>query len=449
MFNVEFKHKEDIFLYADVVNKEYFELTKMFMKIHVVILEELAQTSTDYIRTIAMLQRHCKFNVLASGDDMQCDPALDKYQVYVNLLDNKYFRQLTGNNEINLLYNPSFGRYPEDLANVISEFHRTFKFPEFPIADEVTMMHLTCTNTKARELCSMCSDHFSQGKTRIQRNEFYYCEGMQLVGIQNNGQLKGGTYDENTMFIPKNYQVHNREEYEIVTLDDVNNTFSLYNKRNCTILENVEINSVYNMMMPFFAMTIDASQSSQIDMPFTIHELNHPRFSIELANVAMSRSTKLEYILRATNYQPEHALEHTKRSIQVRCFPLNDHTNNKYSATKIYGIWIKGELMYGGQTYLTIEERLRKHFQDSKRNPRDAFHKHLATVNHSTDVEIKEVKRYCLENRAQAEVLEMQYISEMLGKGHKLLNVKLETSQDKKYVRLKHQRKICEVKQIY
>ena len=77
MFNVEFKHKEDIYLYADIVNKKYFELAKMFWNVHVVILEDIAQTNTDYIRTIAMLQRHCRFNVLASGDDMQCDPALE------------------------------------------------------------------------------------------------------------------------------------------------------------------------------------------------------------------------------------------------------------------------------------------------------------------------------------------------------------------------------------
>ena len=62
--------------------------------------------------------------------------------------------------------------------------------------------------------------------------------------------------------LPKGCQVHNRAEYEIVTLDDGNNTFSLYNKGNSTLLEYVEINSVYNMMMPFFAMTIDASHST-------------------------------------------------------------------------------------------------------------------------------------------------------------------------------------------
>lgn len=76
-FNVVFKHKEDIFLYADIVNRKYFELVKMFMKVHVVILEEVAQTNTYFIRTVAMLQRACLFNVIASGDDMQCDPPLE------------------------------------------------------------------------------------------------------------------------------------------------------------------------------------------------------------------------------------------------------------------------------------------------------------------------------------------------------------------------------------
>ena len=183
--------------------------------------------------------------------------------------------------------------------------------------------------------------------------------------------------------------------------------------------------------MPFYAMTFDASQSSQINMPFTIHELEHPRFSIELANVAMSRSTSLQYIFRATDYHPEQTLQHTKRYHQVRCFPRNDNTNNNYSRTIIYGIWVYGVLRYGGHTYLTIDERLKKHFQDSKRNPHDPFHKYLATVNHSTDVEIKEIKRYCLENIAQAEAVEMQHINEMLGERHNLLNVKLETSEDK------------------
>ena len=344
MFNVDFKHKEDIYLYADIVNKRSFDLRKMFTKVHTVILEEIAQTNTDYIRTVAMLQRKCGFHVLASGDDMQCDPPLEKSQVYVNLFDNKYFRQITGHNEINLQYNPEFGRYPEDLSNVISKFHRTFVFPEFPVATEFTMMHLTCTNKKSREMCSDCSEHFSQGKTRIKHHEFYYFAGMPLVGVQNNGQLKGGVYNEDTEFVPKNYQVHNREEYKIVDLDNVNNTFSLYKKSSGVVFENVELNSIYNMMMPFYAMTIDASQSSQVDMPFTIHELDNKRFSIELANVAMSISTSLQYIFRATDYHPEQTLKHTKRYHQVRCFPRNDNTNNNYSRTIIYGIWVDGVL---------------------------------------------------------------------------------------------------------
>ena len=148
------------------------------------------------------------------------------------------------------------------------------------------------------------------------------------------------------------------------------------------------------MMMPFFAMTIDASQSSQIDMPFTIHELDNPRFSIELANVAISRSTKLEYIFKANEYQPEHQLQHTKRKSQTKIPALSDYTNNNYAHTKIYEVWIKNELKYIGHTYLTIEERLTQHLQESKKNHRCEFHQYLARVNHSTDVIIKQVKQY-------------------------------------------------------
>ena len=40
MFKVDFKHKEDIYLYADIVNKKHFELVNMFMKVNVVILDK-------------------------------------------------------------------------------------------------------------------------------------------------------------------------------------------------------------------------------------------------------------------------------------------------------------------------------------------------------------------------------------------------------------------------
>ena len=313
-----------------------------------------------------MLKRRCGFNVLASGDDVQCDPPLDKYQVYVDLFNNKYFRQITGNKNINIQYNPEFARYPKSLLNVISEFRQTLVFPKFPIAHELTKMHLTCANTRARELCVQCNKEFSENTLNIKHHNFHYYVGMPLVGVQYNGYLKCARFqNETNEKNAENYQVHNKEEYEIVTLDVVYNTFRLLNKRTKAMLENVEINSVYNMMMPFFAMTIDASQSSQIDMPFTIHELDNPRFNVVLATFAMSRSTELEYIHRATDYHPTHILEHTKRTTQVIIFPQSDNTNNSYKKTIVYEIWVNGQLAYVGHTYLTVKERLQRHFQDS------------------------------------------------------------------------------------
>jgi hypothetical protein len=167
-------------------------------------------------------------------------------------------------------------------------------------------------------------------------------------------------------------------------------------------------------------------------VPFTIHEIDHPRFSIELANVAITRATRLENIyISHPIAQP--TLEHTKRKRQVQIFPLKDNTNNRYNNTIIYEVWVKGELRYVGHTYLSKEERLRKHLTDAKRNPNTPFHKMLATVNHETDVLIKDVRRYCLENRAQAEDIEMKYLNEKLNEGHVLYNVKQETAEDKKH----------------
>lgn len=146
------------------------------------------------------------------------------------------------------------------------------------------------------------------------------------------------------LFRTTSYQVRNRDECGILTLDSVHITFSLYNKNRVSVLEHVERPSDRNMMMLFFAMTYDDSQSSRIDMTFTVHELAQPQSSREIAPDAMARTTILEYIFRATAYQPQPASTHTTRHIQVRFAPLNDSTLNPCSLTLIYGIWINGVL---------------------------------------------------------------------------------------------------------
>ena len=91
--------------------------------------------------------------------------------------------------------------------------------------------------------------------------------------------------------------------------------------------------------------------------------------------------------------------------------------------------FIKGKLASVGHTYMTPEQRLEKHLQESKRNPSTPLHKMLATVNHKTDVRIKQVKQYSLQYRAQAENSEMIYLHEKFSEGHVLLNVQQQTSE--------------------
>ena len=81
---------------------------------------------------------------------------------------------------------------------------------------------------------------------------------------------------------------------------------------------------------------------------------------------------------------------------------------------------------------MTPGQRLEKHLQESKRNPSTPLHKVLATVNHKTDAKIRQVKQYCLQNRAQAENLKMKYLQDKLSEGHVLLNVHQETSEQVK-----------------
>ena len=94
-----------------------------------------------------------------------------------------------------------------------------------------------------------------------------YCVGMPLIGLQNNDQLVGEV-DDTT----KTYKAKNKTEYVILDLDVDMKTFHTMNKSTGEVYENVELNNVSNITMPFFAQTIDSAQSGQVNEPFTIHE---------------------------------------------------------------------------------------------------------------------------------------------------------------------------------
>lgn len=59
---------------------------------------------------------------------------------------------------------------------------------------------------------------------------------------------------------PTRYQVRHRDQSEILIVDTVNETFYIMQNRTRNLYHNVQLESVYSMIVPSYAVTIDASQ---------------------------------------------------------------------------------------------------------------------------------------------------------------------------------------------
>jgi ATP-dependent exoDNAse (exonuclease V) alpha subunit len=57
-----------------------------------------------------------------------------------------------------------------------------------------------------------------------------------------------------------------------------------------------KVSEFSNHFLLAFCITIHCSQGQTYDEKYTIYDWNHPRFNNKLAYVALSRSTKYEYI---------------------------------------------------------------------------------------------------------------------------------------------------------
>ena len=183
-----------------------------------------------------------------------------------------------------------------------------------------------------------------------------------------------------------------------------------------------------------YASTIDAAQGTRVDVPFSIWEMDHPRFSLNRFNSAVGRAVRADLVhFSNTDTSKQYEWQQYPTHVYLNDKPQN--TDKRYKKTIFYIITLvlRGvKYYYRGHTILRkAEARLEEHLHLSRTHATDRFHKKLAQADHSlVTIETTHVKHFS--SRAEAEYFEMKLLEKdsktypklMLNTRHKRKDVK-------------------------
>ena len=150
---------------------------------------------------------------------------------------------------------------------------------------ELTKLNLSFTHMTRKIVNKKCNEKFSQGKDKIffksndnikTQSGFIYV-GCPIISYKNN----------------KKYDIYNNQTFDITRIDKKKKTFYIMIEGK---EEEFKVSEFSNQFLLAFCITIHCSQGQTYSEKYTIYDWNHPRFNKKLAYVALSRSTKYEYI---------------------------------------------------------------------------------------------------------------------------------------------------------
>lgn len=241
----------------------------------IIFVDECSQISMYFYRKLRrMKERGAK--LILSGDFLQTgmvnvedtEAKDSSTQRYYDMFNRTYFKDLVDNNLMQKSYYPTCARNDKLLYSIIKESQKRnrllIRFPESDIDHEV---HLVFTRKKKKEI----NDYWM--KKLGMKHKFDYKPGMRVAGITNckkDGILNGVRY----------IVLQNNGLAGVVVKDGEGKILNA----TCT---NFEVG---------YADTIHRWQGDKISCPFSIWEVNHPRFNMNLLNTALGRSEQLNYI---------------------------------------------------------------------------------------------------------------------------------------------------------
>ena len=474
---------KNLFVIADFLtsNKTHSEQIFSLRRFKHIFIDEVFQTNKEDIKKLYEVKTKFGTKIFGAGAFDQI-PAVDTKNDNYDLTDNHFFKDLLlDGHEIKLNYRQGYGRFKdnlhEDLIHIVDNGTLPERFKD-QVANKDHYFHLTLTRQKRDELAQLCSKRYIKsvakggqmltGQKRIIYHGWGYGVGMPLINYfntkinkftQNTGNCFKDTYalfktlnawktymeyrnqpevlsnikKARTKSTSYNYVIKNKYRYTIedihVVRHNVNKTKDIYMDLHCIstneMLYNMPIHMISTLFQPFFASTIAGIQGARIEQPFSIWEMNLKTFNRNLLNSATGRSTCREHV-HFSNTDTDHIYTWATFRKSVRIDERPCHNSNGYHETKFYLICYKGIPIYRGHTIQSIDEILKEHWGDAKRNATNKFHKFLINQN-PDDIEIVRTETKKINNQQEAEDYEMTLLKEDLMNGHKMLNTKKRT----------------------
>ena len=253
----------------------------MDMKLDYIFIDEVSMLHSNFYKILMVIKKLKQCKLIISGDFNQLDVINDvqKYDYKSTCI----IKELCDNNNLQLT---KCRRSDDKLFNLI-QFDNIPNLTQDNFNDKDADVNICWTNAKRKEINDKYMNAaWKKAKTKnyIKLDKLPYDENSQNVTLVNKTPLIGKVNNSKLGII-------NNERYIIKKVDIQTKELTITNDRNEIVINAENFQSLFRIG---YAFTTHSSQGMSIDKPYTIHEFN--RMSKKLKYVALSRSTKHEYI---------------------------------------------------------------------------------------------------------------------------------------------------------
>jgi ATP-dependent exoDNAse (exonuclease V) alpha subunit len=253
----------------------------MDMNLDYIFIDEVSMLHSNFYKILMVIKKLKQCKLIISGDFNQLDVINDvqKYDYKSTCI----IKELCDNNNLQLT---KCRRSDDKLFNMI-QFDNIPNLTQDNFNDKDTDVNICWTNAKRKEINEKYMNAaWKKAKTKnyIKLEKLPYDDNSQDVTLVNKTPLIGKVNNSKLDII-------NNERYTITKVDINARHITIKNDRNEIVIHAENFQKLFRIG---YAFTTHSSQGMSIDKPYTIHEFN--RMSKKLKYVALSRSTKHEYI---------------------------------------------------------------------------------------------------------------------------------------------------------
>jgi len=251
------------------------------MKLDYIFVDEVSMLHSNFYKILMVIKKLKQCKLIISGDFNQLDVINDvqKYDYKSTCI----IKELCDNNNLQLT---KCRRSDDKLFNLI-QFDNIPNLTQDNFNDKDADVNICWTNAKRKQI-----------------NEKYMNAAWKKAKTKNYIKLEKLAYDDNSQDVTlvsktpviakvnnSKLAIINNERYTVKKVNNDTRELTIKNDRNEIVIGADEFQKLFRIG---YAFTTHSSQGMSIDKPYTIHEFN--RMSKKLKYVALSRSTKHEYI---------------------------------------------------------------------------------------------------------------------------------------------------------